>query len=60
MRALKEALMWDHDDGFDGFDWQDIALIGALSESLAKERKECERIGRALEEEQEKDEDDSD
>ena len=52
--------MCEHDDGFDGFDWQDIALIGALSESLAEERRECERIGRALEEEQETDENDSD
>ena len=49
--------MCDHDDGFDGFDWQDIALIGALSESLAEERKDCEQIRKEMEEEQEEDED---
>jgi hypothetical protein len=43
--------MSDHDDGFGGFDWMDIALIGALSESLAEERKECERIRKEDEEE---------
>jgi hypothetical protein len=48
--------MCDHDDGFDGLDWQDIALAGALVESLAEQRKECERIRREMEEEQEKDE----
>jgi hypothetical protein len=46
--------MCDHD----GFDWQDIALIGALSESLAEERKECERIKKKMEGEQENDEED--
>ena len=50
--------MCDHDD--DGLDWEDIALIGALSESLAEERKECERIRREMEEEQEKDEEEDD
>ena len=50
--------MCDHDDGFDEFDWQDIALIGALSESLAEERKECERIKRKIEEEQDEDKED--
>jgi hypothetical protein len=45
--------MCDHDDGFDGFDWQDIALIGALSESIAEEERERERIRREMEEEQE-------
>jgi len=38
----------------------DIALIGALSESLAEERKECERIRREMEEEQEKGDEDED
>ena len=52
--------MCDHDDGFDGFDWQDIALIGALSESLAEEERERERIRKEMEEEQEKDEEDKD
>jgi hypothetical protein len=56
---LKEVFMCDHDDGFDGFDWQDLALIGALSESLAEERRECERIRKELEG-VEKDEDDDD
>jgi hypothetical protein len=44
--------MCDHDN--DGLDWEDIALIGALSESLAEERKECERIRKEMEEEQER------
>jgi hypothetical protein len=53
--------MCDHDDGFDGLDWQDIALIGALSESFAEEERERERIRREMEEEQEKgDEEDKD
>ena len=52
--------MCDHDDGFDGFDWQDIALIGALSESLAEDERERERIRKEMEEEQEKDEEDKD
>jgi hypothetical protein len=46
--------MCDHD----GLDWEDIALIGALSESLAEERKECERIKKKMEGEQDKDETD--
>jgi hypothetical protein len=45
---------------FDGPDWEDIALIGALSESLAEEEKERERIRREMEEEQEKEEEDED
>jgi hypothetical protein len=44
--------MCDHD----GLDWEEIALIGALSENLAEERKECERIRKEME--QEKDEED--
>jgi hypothetical protein len=60
MRALKDGLMCDQDDGFDGFDWEDIALIGALSESLSEERKECERIRRELEKEQGKDKENED
>jgi hypothetical protein len=51
--------MCDHDDSFDGLDWEDIALIGALSESLAEEEKERERIRREMEEEQDRDEEDS-
>jgi hypothetical protein len=47
--------MCDHD----GLDWEDIALIGALSESLAEEEKERERIRREMEVEQEKEEENS-
>jgi hypothetical protein len=43
---------------FDGLDWMDIALIGSLSESLAEERKECERIRKEMEEDLEKDTED--
>jgi hypothetical protein len=46
--------MCDHD----GLDWEDIALIGALSESLTEERKECERIRKEMEEEQDNVEED--
>jgi hypothetical protein len=48
--------MCDHD----GLDWDDIALIGALSESFAAEERERERIRKEMEEEQEKDEEDYD
>jgi hypothetical protein len=43
---------------FDGLDWENIALAGALAEEMAKERKECERIRKEMEEEQEKDTED--
>jgi hypothetical protein len=46
--------MCDHD----GLDWEDIALIGALSESLAEDRKECERIRKEMEEDKKRDEED--
>jgi hypothetical protein len=48
--------MCDHD----GLDWEEIALIGALSESIAEEERERERIRKEMEEEQEEDEDDDD
>ena len=32
--------MWDHEDSFDGFDWEDIALAGALAEEMAAEVRE--------------------
>ena len=55
----KEDSMCDHDH--DGLEWDDIALIGALSEGLAEERKQCERIRKEMEEEKEKgDEEDKD
>ena len=52
--------MCDYDNGFDGLDWKDMALIGSLAEFLAEKRKECERLRKDVETEQEKDEDDSD
>ena len=39
----------------DGLDWEDIALIGALSESFAEEKRERERIRREMEKEQDED-----
>jgi hypothetical protein len=42
--------MCDHNDGFDGLDWQDIALAGALAEEMAEEEKECERLRKDLSE----------
>ena len=45
MRTLnKEVSMCDHD----GLDWEDIALIGALSESLSEEARERERLRKEL------------
>jgi hypothetical protein len=49
--------MCNHDDSFDGFDWMDIALIAALSECLAEEQKEMERLKRELSKEDENDDD---
>ena len=45
---------------FDGPDWMDIALAGALAEEMAVEEKERERLRSEVESEQEKDEGDSD
>jgi len=35
-------------------DWEDIALAGALAEEISESLKECERIRKEMEEEQEK------
>jgi hypothetical protein len=43
---------------FDGPDWMDIALAGALAEEMAEEQKELERLRRDME--PENDEKDSD
>ena len=32
--------MCDHENGFDGFDWENIDLIGTLSEELAEAERE--------------------
>jgi hypothetical protein len=48
--------MCDHKDGFDGLDWEDIALAGALAEEIAEEERERERIRREMEGEHGKDE----
>jgi hypothetical protein len=45
---------------FDGLDWEDIALVGALAEEMAEAEKERERLRREVEPEQEKDEGDYD
>ena len=42
--------MCDHDYGFDGFDWQDIALAWALAEEMAEEEKGRERLRKDLSE----------
>jgi hypothetical protein len=44
----KEDSMCDHGDGFDGLDWQDIALAGALAEELSEEERERELIRKEL------------
>jgi hypothetical protein len=41
---------------FDGLDWEDIAMAGALVEELAEGEKEIERIRKEIEEEREQDE----
>jgi hypothetical protein len=49
--------MCDHDDGFEGLSAEELAFILALSESLAEERKELERLERELSKEDEHDDD---
>ena len=34
------------DDGYDGLEWQDWMIIGPLSEQIAEEKRERDRIGR--------------
>jgi len=36
--------MCDFDDSFDGLDWEDWMIIGPLSEDIAKEKREKDRI----------------
>jgi hypothetical protein len=52
--------MCDHDDSFDGPDWMDIALAGALAEEMADEERERLKAQKEVEEEQENDEEDED
>ena len=42
-------------DDFDGMDWEDWMIIGPISESIAKERREQERIQREFEDDEEDD-----
>jgi len=35
-------------DGFDGLDWEDWMIIGPLSEDIAEEKRERERIERDM------------
>lgn len=51
--------MGDCDDGFD-IGPEEIALFGAMAESIAKEEIEVERIRRELEEESEQEDDELD
>jgi len=44
--------MCNHENGFEGFDWEDIAMAGALVEELAEDEKKIERIRKEIEEEQ--------
>jgi hypothetical protein len=43
----------------DGLDWEDIAFIGALSESIAEEEKERERLKKEVKSEQENEDENS-
>jgi hypothetical protein len=45
---------------FDGLDWMDIALAGALAEQMAKEQKELEQLRREMEPENDEKDSDSD
>lgn len=47
--------MCDHDDGFDGLDWMDIALAGALADEMAEEELEREWLRREIEKEEDDD-----
>ena len=44
--------MCNHENGLEGFDWEDIAMAGTLVEELAEGKKEIERIRKEIEEEQ--------
>ena len=43
---------------FDGPDWMDIALAGALAEEIAATEREAEQIRREIEKEQDENEED--
>jgi len=45
--------MCDHDDGYDGLDWEDIALAGALAEEMAEEERERLKAQKEVEKGQE-------
>jgi hypothetical protein len=45
---------------FDGPDWMDIVIAGALAEEMSEKEKERERLRKEVEPEQEKDEEDFD
>lgn len=49
--------MCDHDDGFDGIDWMEIAWAGLLAEQMAEEERERQLLLKNLEPEEEGQED---
>jgi hypothetical protein len=45
--------MCDHEDGFDGSDWENIGLIGALAEELGDEERERQSLLKELQPDEE-------
>jgi len=43
--------MDDYFDDFDGIDWEDWMIIGPLSEDIAREKREQDRIQKELDDE---------
>ena len=43
--------MDDYFDDFDGLDWEDWMIIGPLSEDIAREKREQDRLQRELDDE---------
>ena len=44
--------MWDFDDFFDDFGWEEMGMAGALAEEMAEEERERRRLERELEEDE--------
>jgi|OpeIllAssembly_1097287.scaffolds.fasta_scaffold1447533_2 hypothetical protein len=49
--------MCDHEEGFDGFDWEEIALAGALVEEMTAEGRERQWLLKQVQPEEDEDSD---
>ena len=47
--------MCDHEDGFDGLDWEDVALADALAEEMTAEERERQWLFRQVQPEEDED-----